>query len=385
MGGAIMNHDALPSTRRQYLKYAGAAVTGTALAGCSGDGGSGDGGSGDGGATPDSGDLEQVRMVLSPFGFAGIIYDQMLNQTNRLSNRMEDAGYTVEAKESWEGSALFAAGGPDFADMSPIEAATLGAERDLELATNARMTSFFIGVLVKNGGPYDTDTTGGIEASLQKIAEQGKFAIGGWGGGDVHAYQVIMPERYGMEFGEETSDFTVVTADYFALPGLVNDGEAAATSTAPHYGAAPMFVGDSPSLTSLFYVSDLFSEMGLGPSMLNSWVCTQSFADENPEAVRALVGAWQDTVEDFHSRPYELATNDAYMEMLAVENEQQAEWLVDWGVNSEYGYGQQVLYEDATLTEDRIENERAFISTSADLGNIPSDWDEHLTFRTVEP
>lgn len=382
-----MNNSSSIGTRRQYLKYTGAAITGTALAGCSGDGSDGGGGDGDsdGGATTSSGDLEQVRMVLSPFGFAGIIYDQMLNATDRLDNKMEEAGYTVEAKESWEGSALFAAGGPDFADMSPIEAATLGAERDLELATNARMTSFFIGVLIKNNGPYDPETTGGIASSVQSIANEGKFAIGGWGGGDVHAYQLVMPERYGLEFGEQNSDFTVVTADYFALPGLVNDGEAAATSTAPHYGAAPMFASDSPSLEALFYSSDLLQEMGFGPSMLNSWVCTQSFADENPEAVRALVGAWQETVEDFHDRPYELATNETYMEMLAVENESQAEWLIDWGVKNEYGYDTPVLYQDATLTEERIENERTFIGKSADLGNIPSDWDDHLTFRTVDP
>jgi hypothetical protein len=382
------------SSRRRYLKYTGAAIAGTSLAGCSGDGSSGGGSGGSGGSDGSSGsdgaatsgqDLEEVRMVLSPFGFAGIIYDQMINATDRLSSRMEDAGYDVKAQESWEGSALFASGGPDLADMSPIEAATLGSERDLNLATNGRLTSFFIGPLVKNGGPYDTDTTGGVEASVNKIANQGKFGIGSWGGGDVHAYQLVFPERYGLAFGENQSDFEVVTADYFALPGLVNDGEVAAVSTAPHYGAAPMFAGDSPDLDALFYTSDMLQEMGYGASMLNSWVCTQEFADSNPGAVEAVVGAWQETVSDFLSRPYELATQDAYMEMLAAENEQQARWLIDWGVKNEYEYNTPVLYEDVTFTEDRIANERNFIGASADAGHIPSDWDDHLEFRTVEP
>lgn len=324
-------------------------------------------------------------MVLSPFGFTGIIYDQMINQTDRLSSRMEEAGYTVEAKESWEGSALFAAGGPDFSDMSPLEAATLGSERDLKLATNARMASFFTGWLVKHGGPYAPSTTGSVDASVQKIADQGKFAIGSWGGGDVHAYQLIMPEKYGLKFGENKSDFKVVTADYFALPGLVADGKVAATSTAPHYGAAPMFAKDPPTLEALFYVSDLLKKMGYGSSMLNSWVCTQKFAKENPKAVKALVGAWQATVEDFVNRPYELATKEKYMKMLAAENKQQARWLIDWGVKSKYGYKTPVIFEDSTFSDSRIEQEKKFIGASADKGYIPSDWDDHLTFRKVTP
>lgn len=394
----MRKHSSKTRTRRQYLKYTGAAIASSSIAGCSGNGGSGSssgsgnsdgsGSSGDGGsdgATTSKKELEKVRMVLSPFGFTGIIYDQMINQTDRLSSRMEDAGYTVEAKESWEGSALFAAGGPDFSDMSPLEAATLGSERDLNLVTNARMASFFTGWLVKNGDPYDTENTGSVKSSVQKIAEQGKFAIGSWGGGDVHAYQLIMPERYGLQFGENKSDFEVVTADYFALPGLVADGKVAATSTAPHYGAAPMFASDSPTLEALFYVSDLLKKMGYGSSMLNSWVCTKEFAAQKPEAVQALVSAWQETVDDFVSRPYELATQKKYMEMLAAKSKQQARWLIDWGVKNKYGYNTPVAFEDATYTDKRIEQEKKFIGTSAEKGYIPSDWDEHLEFRKVTP
>jgi hypothetical protein len=366
--------------RRRYLKFTGGAITGTALAGCTGDG------EGGGGTTTTSKqDLETVRMVLGPFGIAGIIYDQMLRATDRLSNRMENAGYTVEAKESWEGSAVFASGGPDFTDMSPIEAATLAAERDLNLATNARMTSFFTGWLVKNDGPYDSDTTGGLKASVQKIAEEGKFAIGSWGGGDVHGYKVITPERFGPRFAQNESAFDIVTADYFALPNLVENGEVAAVSTAPHYGAAPIFATDPPVLKALFYTSDMLSKMGYGTSMLNSWVCTQQFADENPGAVKALVGAWEETVQDFVSRPYELATKEKYMEMLAAENKKQAKWLVDWGVKNKYDYETPVLYEDATLTDERIQKEKKFISASEKKGFIPSNWNDRLEFRTVSP
>lgn len=372
--------------RRDFVKLAGASVVGTSLAGClggqDGDGGDGDGG---GGATTQMSEPEVVRMILSPFGMTGIIYDQMLNATNRLEDRLNDAGYTVEAKESWENVALFASGGPDFGDMGPIEAATLGSERDLKLATNGRMVSFFPSWLVKNGGPYDTDNTGSVEASVQKIADEGKFAIGSWGGGDVQVYPAIMQDRFGLDFAEEGGDFEIVTADYFALPSLAADGEVAGISTAPQYGAAAMFASDEPVLEELFWTADLMRDMGFGTGILNSWVTTQEFANENPEAVEAVVGAWEDTVTDFNSRPYELATQQKYMEMMAAETEEQARWLVDWGVKNEYTYETPVLFEDSTLTQDRIEGERKLIDRSAELGFISSDWEDHLEFRTVDP
>lgn len=375
------------SNRREFIRYAGAAVAGTSVAGClgGGQGDNGDGGDdGAGGTATKSPEPQVVRMILSPFGMTGIIYDQMLNKTNRLENRMNDAGYTVEAKESWENVALFAAGGPDFGDMSPIEAATLGSERDLKLATNGRMVSFFPSPLVKNGSPYDVDETGSAEATIQKIANEGKFAIGSWGGGDVQAYRVMMEDRFGLRFAEEGSDFEVVTADYFALPGLAADGEVAAISTAPQYGAAQLFASDPPVLEEVFWTADLMRDMGFGTGVLNSWVTTQEFADDHPKAVEAVVGAWEETVQDFNSRPYELATKSEYMEMMAAQSEEQARWLVDWGVKNEYSYDTPVLFEDATFSDERIEGERQFISRSAELGFISSDWDDHLEFRTVD-
>lgn len=385
------------NTRRGFLKRSGtAALAATALAGCSGsdggdgsDGSSGDGSDGssgdgsDGGGSTGGGEMPLVRMVHSPFGFEGIVWDLMLNATDRLENNMDAAGYRVEARESWEGSALFAAGGPDFAAFSPLEAATIASERELDLTVVGRMASFFTGFITQSGGPYDTATTGGLEASVRKIANEGQFAIGSWGGGDVHGYRVLMEDQYGLQFTEENSDFEIVTADYFALPGLAESGDVAAISTAPHYGAASMFASDDPTLTGLFWTSDELAELGYGPSAISAWATTQQFADDNPDAVDALVTAWQDSVEQFYEAPYELATQSTYMEMLAVESESHARWLVDWGVENEYGYKTPVMFEDSTYTEERIAQEGRFIDRAAELGEVNADWRDRVSFRTV--
>lgn len=71
------------------------------------------------------------------------------------------------------------------------------------------------------------------------------------------------------------------------------------------------------------------------------------------------------------------------MEMLAVENEQQAEFLIDWGVENEYSYETPVLYEDISYSEEQIDQERSFIDRYAELGEISTDWSDRLEFRTV--
>ena len=382
------------SNRRSFIKRAGVGVSALAVAGCQGDGG--DGG-GDGGSTEttDGGDetdgtatsteeLEQVNMIFGPGGFTGIIYDQMINKTNRLENRMNDAGYTVKAQESWEGAALFAAGGPDFSDIAGLEAATLANERELELVTFGKTIANFVGWITRTGSAYDPDESGSVQASVENIASDGKVAIGSWGGGDIPAEKVMMKDQYDLSFDEDSGDFEVVTADYFALPGLVVDGEVATVSTAPQYGAAQYFVGDDPALKGIFWNADMLDEMGYGPRPINGWTTTQQFRDENTGAVKALIGAWEETVADFLSQPYEYATQEPYMEAITAQNEKQAEFLVEFCIENKHSFNSPLMYETVSLSEEDIQQETDYINRAAELGQVPSGWDEYLELASVD-
>jgi hypothetical protein len=382
------------TTRRSYLKRAGVSVGALALAGCAGGGGGGEGdsesSSGDGsdssgstGTVTDSQEFQEVNMILSPGGFAGIIYDQMTKQTNRLENRMNEEGYTVNAQESWENAALFAAGGPDFSDIAGLEATTLATERELDLVTFGKTISNFVGFITRIGSRFDPDNTGGLEESLNLLANEGRLAIGSWGGGDVPAEKIILEDQFGLTLDEDQGDFEVVTADYFALPQLLADEEVAAVSTAPQYGAASLFLPDDPALKGLFWNADQLDEMGYGPRPINGWTTTREFVDNNPGAVRALVEAHEETVADFLSRPYELSTTEPYTEFLTAQNEQEAEFLVDFCIKNEYSWESPLMYETVSLDETAIEEETQYINRAAELGDVPSNWQEYLEFVNV--
>jgi hypothetical protein len=372
------------TTRRKYLKSAAVSVSALALAGCTGGGdGSSNGGEGSNGTVISSQDFQEVNMILSPGGFAGIIYDQMINKTNRLENRMNEAGYTVNAQESWENAALFAAGGPDFSDIAGLEATTLASERELNLVTFGQTISNFVGWITRVGSRFDPDNSGGLDQSLNMLAEEGTLAIGSWGGGDIPAQKIILEDRFNLTLDEDQGDFEVVTADYFALPQLAADEEVSAISTAPQYGAASLFHPDNPTLKGLFWNADLLDEMGYGPRPINGWTTTRDFVDANPGAVRALVEAHEETVADFLSRPYELATTELYTEYLTAQNREEAEFLVDFCIENEYSWQSPLIYETVSLSEEAIEQETRYINRAAELGDVPSDWQDYLELVNV--
>jgi hypothetical protein len=363
-------------------------VSALAIAGCQGDGGSGgdggDGGSSGNGTATSSQDLEEVNMIMSPGGFTGIIYDQMINKTNRLENAMNEEGYTVNAQESWENAALFAAGGPDFSDIAGLEASTLASERELELVSFGQTIANFVGWITRAGGQFDPDESGSLEESLNLIADEGKVAIGSWGGGDIPAEKVILEDQFDLSFDEDGGDFEVVTADYFALPGLAEDEEVAAISTAPQYGAAGQFAGEDPTLKGLFWNADMLDQMGYGPRPINGWTTSQEFLDQNPGAVKALVAAHEETVADFLSQPYEFATTEPYMEFITAQNEEQAQYLIDFCIENEYSWKTPLMYETVSLDQEAIDLETEYINRAAELGDVPNNWQEYLELVNVD-
>lgn len=374
------------NTRRQFLKASGAGLALSAVTGCLGGGSGGTSTTEGGGTTTGSPGTEmtQVNMTTHPFGITGIILDQMINVTDRLTSRLEAEGYTLNAKQAWENAALFAAGGPDLVDINGLEAAIIATERDLDLAVNAQIATNFPGWITRTGSEFDPEEVGGLETAAQNIADDGKVAIGSWGGGEIPPEQIVLKDQFGLNFFENDNDFETFTADFLTLPKLAANGEADAVSIAPHYGATKFFASEQPELTEVFWNVDQLEQMGYGRPMLNGWTCTQQFTDENPEAVAATVKAWHETVLDFHSRPMEIITSkDAYFQSIAAGNEQQAQWVVDFAVNTEYSLDNRVLFEQNTFTDDIIAGKEKYYNRAAELGVVSSDWQDRLEFRKV--
>jgi len=359
--------------RRTLIKGLGTAAGVGALSGCLG------GDDGDSGTTP--------GIALAPDGMMGVWMDYIINETSIVEDEMADAGYDdFNVDESWEDTALFASGQSDFSTFSSLEAAQLGGQRDRNLVVFGRIHPQYMGWMVRNDGEYDPDETGSLEASIDKIVEdEALVGIGGWNGGHVPTDTITMSEVFGYEFAEEGGDFEVTTADYVAIPTLIDQGDLDVGSTSPEHGAARHLVQDPPALTKLFWGADFAEANGIGIPNLNSLVTTQEFWEEEQEAVEAFTRAFQQGVDWFLDDPKGIVLDDEeYIEMLGAQNAEEAEYIIDWGINLEYDTDLQMIFEDVTMTDEAIEQDREFINYSANIGFVPENWEDRVTFEQLD-
>lgn len=361
-------------TRRRFLKIAGVSGIAATTAGCAG---------GLGGGASNT----EITIGMAPGGFQGIVANYILEESDILKEEMDERGYTATIQQSWEETALFAAGGPDTSMMSSLEAAILATERDLQLATFARIAPMHMGWWVARGGDYDPEVAGSDQASIDQIVEDGaQVGIGSWAGGHIPVDTLVLDEGYGYTFSEEGGDFNVVTADYVALPDLVLDGEIAICGTGPMWGVARNIDEDGdPRHVEVFNGAAKSEELGLGVPPFNNLVVTQDFIDEHRDAAEAYLHAWHRGMNWLYEDPMGriMDNRETAFEELAIENETQAQYIVDWGVNltldNEYPYN----YQDQEFTEERIESERNFIRRANDVGFVPDGWEERLTHHSI--
>lgn len=396
--------------RRKLMKAGAVASAGIlgATAGCTSspdsggsggsDGGSsgGDGGSDGGNGGSSSGSQESqttVRLLLAPTGFQGIIMDYLANDTDILNDYFSEENLNVEVSRSWEGAAIFTSGGADFETFGSLEAAKLAGERGLPLAVNANLAPQIMQVVGARGGAYDPDETGSPQASMDRLAEeQDVFALGGWGGGTGIMMPMIIQEAFGYTFtDDESSDFNNIrTAEYSAVPQLVENGDVAMGTSSPIHGAAPYMApaeygGEEPTVTSLYGCGSIVAELdGFNAPQLNSWTCSQEYASQYPGSPRAIVQAFSDGLGWMYEDPIgRIEADDQHLNQLGLETMEQAQYVLDWGINLDLDNDLPVVYEDIELTDQFIEEDRNFLRTAQDVGFLTEGWEENLEYRQI--
>lgn len=358
-------------SRRGWLQAVGASGI-AALAGCS---------SGDGSTS------NEVNITLAPDGFQGIMMDYITTETNILADEMESAGYQANVQRSWEGAALFASGGPDISTMSSLEAARLGAERDLDLTVFGRVAPLFKGMWVSRGGSYDPESTGGAQATIDAVVEDNAtVGIGSWAGGEIPGYMAAFNAEFGYTFSQEQSDFNAITADYAAIPQLMLDGDLAIGDASPVHGIARhLDESGTPQHREVFNCAALLEANNIGIPLLNSLTTNQSFMEENEEAAAAFLRAWHEGMAWLFEDPMGriMSDEETRLEQLAVTTEDQAQYIVDWGVNMSMDNEYPIVYEDQELTDSFIEEDRGFINRVAELGVAPENWEENVNYAKL--
>lgn len=359
--------------RRSFLKgVAGVGAAGT-LAGCLGSlTGGGDGN-------------DEANIALAPDGILGIIFDYIDGETSILEDNMEEAGYDATIQESWEDAPLFASGGQDFSTMSSLEACQLANQREMEIAVFGRIHPMYMGWWVRTGSDYDPEVAGSVQDAVDAIVEdEALVGVGAWNGGDIPAEALTHQEVHGYEFSED-GDFNVTTADYVAIPTLVEQGDLDVGSSSPEHGGARFMINDPPELTQLFNGVDYPREHGIGAPMLNSLITSQEYMDENQEAAEALLNSLQEGFDWYLDDPVNISTgSDEYIEMLGAQNAEEAEFIVRWGVNTEYDFETGMVFEDGiALTDSFIEEDRGFLESATEIGFLQDGWQDRVSFEAL--
>lgn len=380
--------------RRKVMKAGAATGTGllTAAAGCTSSSDGDDGGNG-GDSNGSQESQTTVRLLLAPTGFQGIIMDYLAEDTEILADHYSEENLDVEVSRSWEGAAIFTSGGADFETFGSLEAAKLAGERDIPLAVNANLAPQIMQVVGERGGDYDPETSGSPQASMDLLNErQDVFALGGWGGGTGIMMPMIIQEAFGYNFtDDESSDFNkITTAEYSAVPQLVEGGDAAMGTSSPIHGAAPTMApaeynDDEPTITSIFGCGSIMADIdGFNAPQLNSWTCSQDYASQYPGSPRAIVQSFSEGLDWMYEDPIgRIEEDEQHLNQLGLENMDQAQYVLDWGLNLDLDNDLPVIYEDIELTDSFIEEDKNFLRSAQDVGFLTQGWEENLEYRQV--
>lgn len=351
--------------RRDFLAVTGTGLAG-AMAGCLGD------------------DEEAVLEFASfPVDVDGIVLRHIMNRTDILEEEMDDVGYDIDVTLSFDATPLFAAGTVDVATFGCLEAARFAVNDDMESVIAAKQANSYTGWLVRAGSEWAPSQTGSLEASINKIADEGQMGEAGWGLGHVPTFQVIMEEQFGLQY-EEGGDFDVVIANFGALPTLVADGDLDAAPNSPSHGAASFMVDEV--LEPLFWGHDLLMETGIGLPPLTGIGTRKEFYDEHGEAVDALVRAI-DRGHDwfFENGADEIPEDDEYLEVLGTDDSEIAEYIVEWQQHEDVLFGTEYppRLQDITFDDELVQNELDYLNAVQDAGLLESGWEDLVHFEQV--
>jgi len=360
--------------RRRFLAGTGVAATAgmSALSGCIG------------GITGGSGSGNTVTIASFPQDMDGVIFEY-LDSEGILEDHLSDTGWDYELQLTFEDIPQFVSGEADIAGISELEAAQIGVEQEISTTVFARRANAYFGWLVKAGGPYDPDQTGGVQATLDKVVQDGaNIGIAGWGIGHVPSDQIAFSEGYDLTMSEDGGDFNVVTAEIPAIPQLIDQGELAMGANSPSHGASGRLLDDT--LKPLFWDHDKVNELGLGLPPLTGLVSRQSFFDENEDVVQAVFDAANEGQSWFYEQgPDEIPTNENYQELLGAENEEQAQYIVEWQQNADVKHGTEAIPrpKEIGFTQDRISDATDFLGRVEEIGFVPSGWEEYVEMVTL--
>ncbi|MDX1747037.1 MAG: hypothetical protein R3324_13960, partial [Halobacteriales archaeon] len=289
---------------------------------------------------------------------------------------------------TFEGAPLFVSGQSDISlSVSTIDIARMGAEQGINGSVVAPMLTSFGGPLVRAGGPYDPAETGSAQASIDKVSDDnGRFGIFGWSAGHVPVDQIILQELFGKELTEEGGDIRAQPTEPPAIPQLVMQDELAMGWHSPAHGSGGRLLAQE--LVPLYWGAEELSRNNFGMAPLANIATRPAYLEENREAVEAFLRAFNQGVTWFYdSGVDDIPGNETYMEPIGAGSAEEARYTVEWVISNDVPLGYETdtprLHNPARVTQSWIDQNTAFMDRAADIGQVPSNWQEFVAYEQV--
>jgi hypothetical protein len=310
------------------------------------------------------------------------------DQSNVLQQQLSDVDYSLDKfSMGFQGPALLASGQSHMNfDVSALGAARLGPENDVEITIVGHNLNAFPTFYVKDGGPYDPENTGSVQATFDKLDENNaRMAIPNWSSGTIPAHQIAVQSLYGKQFAQDQSDFKVVQVEWPAMPQLIKEGDLAT-------GICQAFLGGTTRLEQqgelkpLYWPMDLLPKEGFGIPPLASMPVRTDFFEENREAVEAVMRAYEEELQWLLDDPTGIVSEDPYLGMMNTDGDAElAEYLIQFVLNDSEDRTFEVspMRKTGYIDDEFIEGVKTYLDNAVELGQVPENWDEYVSFETL--
>lgn len=387
--------------RRKVIKSVGAAGF-IGLAGCIGGGDGGDGGGdgsgggdGDGGgATTGGGSTPTLRVNLPPWGMWNLVMNHV-EEEGILEQKFDEAGSELELQRTWQSPPLYAGGKIDVASISPLEAAQIAAEQEIETVYVGQSLNLYQAFMTYQGSGYEVSETGSPEATWEKLVEDNaRVMISGWDSGTTQAHRIVIENQFGYQFNEENADVRVVTADLFALPQLLAQEEGEAGDIGFIDGGLQNYI-DGGVYSPIYMIQRRLLETGYGQGAIpiNGVAVTQDAIDNNEAGVAAYVEAFDEGYQWLHENVDSIASNPATVETLDVpQSQEQVQLLLDGIVKTDVSGWENVpemmeleyapIPERVIISDSFAQESSEFLNAIKEFGLVAENWDEYMSYKS---
>ena len=184
---------------------------------------------------------------------------------------------------------------------------------------------------------------------------------------------LIAEIRYGLDFSQGSAEFDLVTVDPASVADLVMRGDVDACICRPDF-SVPFLAGgqlralyDGKSAAEL-YASDIFGGEGFAGELgtiADALVADKAWHAANPQAVRALLGLWEEGVAAWKQRRAQIVAD--YPHHFSVESDAEIAWLADYVETHDW------IVPSVYISHQEAETHNYAFSRLEALGLLPAD------------